>query len=123
MYSGDEGYDAALHYFEVMSLNRPDVQGGLKRYFRHLQAALIYAASLAGEGNHVCILEREAHDGKEDRWKAFWWSKVLQKEYDVEPRGRGWGLSPAGAVGGGGNALDPYVPLDPHYRSKMEIIP
>jgi hypothetical protein len=90
MVSGDEGYDAASHYFEVMSLNRPDVQGGLKRYFRHLRAALIYAASLAGDGNHVCILEREAHDGKEDN---------LQKEYDVEPRGRGWGLSPTGALG------------------------
>lgn len=48
MYSGDEAYDAALHYFEVMSLNRPDIQGGPKRYFRHLQAALIYAASLRG---------------------------------------------------------------------------
>ncbi|RVJ15854.1 hypothetical protein CN177_32770 [Sinorhizobium meliloti] len=46
MYSGDEAYDAALHYFEVISLNRPDIQGGPKRYFRHLQAALIYAASL-----------------------------------------------------------------------------
>lgn len=123
MYSGDEAYDAALHYFQVLSLNRPDIQGGPKRYFRHLQAALIYAASLTGEGNHVWVLEREVHDGKEDKWKAFWWSKLLQEEYDVQPHGRGWGLSPTGALGDGGNVLNPYVPLDPQYRSKTEMIP
>lgn len=65
--------------FEVTFANRPDVQSGPKRYFRHLQPALNYTAFLAGERKHVCIFEREEHGGTGDKWKAFWWSKGLQK--------------------------------------------
>lgn len=122
MYSGDEAYDSTKHYFEVTFANRPDVQSGPKRYFRHLQPALNYAAFLAGERKHVCIFEREEHGDTGDKWKAFWWSKGLQEEYRVEPRGRGWGLYLCDEGHDDDNSLYQYAPLDPDYRKKAGSI-
>lgn len=121
MYSGDEVYDPAKHYFEVTFTSRPDVQNGPKRYFQHVQPAINYAAFLVNERKHVCIFEREQHDSEGDKWKAFWWSKVLQDEYEVEPRGRAWGLLPYGEGHDDDNTLYPYVPLDPQYDKDKSV--
>lgn len=116
MYSGEIDYAPTSHYFEVTFTNRTDVQNGPKRYFEYVQAAMNYAAFLVREGKHVCIFERERHEGDGDKWKAFWWSASLQEEYEVRPKGRGWGLLPYGEGHDDDNTLYPYQPLDPKYE-------
>ncbi|MBP2235279.1 hypothetical protein J2Z31_001771 [Sinorhizobium kostiense] len=111
-------YDATKHYFEVTFANRPDVQSGPKRYFRHLQPALNNAAFLAGERKHVCIFEREEHGGTGDKWKAFWWSRGLQKSMTSSREAEGGGYIRMAKATMTTTPLYPYVPLDPDYRKK-----
>jgi len=122
MNSGTPHYDEEIHFHCVSTSTDPDYSNA-DTYFDNIEDAKEFAVVQADKYVAVWLWERGnvGRPGCEDFWIAYWWNKLLAKDYgygDPEGRGKGWvswmeGKLPTDLK----NSIHPYSPLDPKYQS------